>query len=75
MTGGSEIREPTPSERKLASIAVEMAITAAQRLQGRSTEEVAEWAKRQLAIMGYANDSVGQEWAYLTSVSTERDSV
>lgn len=74
MTRQSETREPTASERKLASIAVEMTIMAADRLQGKSTEEVAAWAKRQLSLMGYENETVGMEWAYLTAVNTDRDS-
>jgi hypothetical protein len=70
----SATREPTISERKLASIAVEMTIMAAERLHGKPIDEVAAWAKRQLALMGYENETMGSEWAYLTAVSTDKDS-
>jgi hypothetical protein len=67
-------REPTNSERNLASIAVQMTIMAAERLHGKPIEEVAAWANRQLTLMGYENESMGSEWAYLTAVSTDKDS-
>lgn len=70
----TETRDPTNAEMRLASIAVEMAIMAAERLHGRPIDEVAAWAKRQLTLNGYHNETVGAEWAFLTAVDKERDS-
>ena len=69
----NETREPTSTERKLASVAVEMAVMASQNLHGKPIEDVAAWARRQLTLLGYANDTVGQEWAFVTSVSISLD--
>lgn len=68
-----DTREPTASERKLASIGVEMAIMAAENLHGKPIDEVAAWAKRQLTLLGYENETVGSEWAWLTSVRKDFD--
>ena len=61
-------RNPTDSERKLASIAVELAILAAEYMADKTTQEVAEWAAGQLRECGFENIPRGMEWAYLTKV-------
>jgi hypothetical protein len=61
-------RRPTESEQKLATIVVQVAITAAECLHGKTTEEVALWAARQLSDCGYKNHAVGASWARLTEV-------
>lgn len=61
-------REPTASERKLASIAVQLATTAAEHMHGKSIEEVALWAADQMNKCGFKNQPVGAEWAHLTHI-------
>ncbi len=62
------MRRPTESEQKLATIAVQLATVAAEHMHGKTTEEVALWAARQLSECGFKNMPVGACWARLTEV-------
>lgn len=66
------MRNPTKSERKLAEIAIELAIFSGKYMQGKSIEEIAVWAVGQLQECGFENKPVGSCWAYLTKIKESK---
>lgn len=66
-------RRPTASERKLADIVVQVAVTAATYMKGQPPDVVGPWAATQLAGCGYYNQPVGANYASLTEVEVSND--
>jgi hypothetical protein len=61
-------RTPTESERKLADIAVQLAIVAAEQMAGKDSQTIGAWAASQLNSCGFKNVPMGSTFAFLTEV-------